>query len=73
MHGWSEDKLVSQLVTHVTNTLHKADHTEKLKIGQLNGVTVDADTARQHRNQGNMDAEELKIMDSLVQRSKCKT
>ena len=72
MHGWSEDKLVSQLGTHEINTLHDADHTEKLRIAQLSGVKVDADTARQHRNEGNTDAEELKIMDSLVQRSKCK-
>ena len=52
---------------------HEAEHTEKLRIAQMSGVKVDADTARRHRNQGNTDAEELKIMDSLVQRSQCKT
>ena len=68
-------RATSCMVAQKTNlSPHKAEHAEKLRIAQMSCVKVDADTARQHRNQGNTDAEELKITDScLVQRSKCKT
>ena len=43
--GWSKEKLNAHLVTHVINSPDKADFTEKLRIAQLHGRKVDAETA----------------------------